>query len=187
MAENQDKELMECIAVGGNTAETCGYKEKAKTEAKGTECAKLHAKEVQGQIIEVRDRIGPFIYSFSYAVRPGEEPIFKDPGNVRPFDRDLKPPADRSIMHVNDIENFYEIQIKLPGVEKSNIDLEFYEDNIVVVTGDEKRYHGQIVFSVPVETNTVSAEYKNGVLYIRMGKAKEYKPGSAIGTKIPVS
>lgn len=186
MAEKQDEELMECIAVGGDTAETCGYQEKTKTEAENIGQAKLHAKEVQGQIIEVKDRIGPFIYSFSYAVRPGEEPIFQDSGNVRPFDRDLKPPADRSIMHVNDSENFYEIQIKLPGVEKSNIDLEFYEDNIVVDTGDEKKYHGQIAFSVPVETNTVSAEYKNGVLYIRMGKAEKYKPGSAIGTKIPV-
>lgn len=37
MTKNQDEELMECIADGGDTAQTCGYQEKAKTEAEDTE------------------------------------------------------------------------------------------------------------------------------------------------------
>jgi len=40
MAKNQNEELIECIADGGDTAQTCGYQEKAKTEAEDTEHAK---------------------------------------------------------------------------------------------------------------------------------------------------
>ena len=36
MAKNQDEDLVECIADGGDTAQTCGYQEKAKTEAEDT-------------------------------------------------------------------------------------------------------------------------------------------------------
>lgn len=186
MAENQDEELMECIAAGGDTAQTCGYQEKAEIEAENIGQAKLHAKEVPDQLIEVKDRIGPFIYSFSYTVSPGEEPMFQDSRDVEPFDRELRPAADKSIMHVEDEEDFYEIQVKLPGVEKSKIDLEFYADNFVIDAGDERWYHGQIIFSIPVESNTISAEYKNGVLYIRMGRAGKYEPINAAGAKIPV-
>ena len=112
--------------------------------------------------------------------------MFQDSGNVKLFDRGLKPAASKSIIHVNDRDDFYEIQVKLLGVEKNNINLEFYEDKFVVDTEDERRYHGQIIFSVPVDPNTVNAEFKNGVLYISVGKAEKYKPSNAIGTKIPV-
>ena len=184
--ENLDKKVLECLALGGDTPETCGYQEKASTEAEDIERAKLDAEEPQGLTIEVKDRIGPFVYRFSYTVRPGEEPMFQDSENVRPFDRDLRPAADKSILHVNDNDDFYEIQVKLPGVEKRNIDLELYEDSFVIDTRDRARYHGQINFSVPVDPKTVSAECKNGVLYIRIGKAEKYGAGNATGTKITV-
>lgn len=45
MAKTQDEELMECIADGGDTAQTCGYQEKAKIEAKDAEQAIQHGVE----------------------------------------------------------------------------------------------------------------------------------------------
>lgn len=48
MAQNQYKELMECIAFGGDTAQTCGFQVRAKTEEEVMEHAKLHAKEAHG-------------------------------------------------------------------------------------------------------------------------------------------
>ncbi len=48
MAENQYKELMHCIAFGGDTAQTCGFQVRAKTEDEVMEHAQLHAKEAHG-------------------------------------------------------------------------------------------------------------------------------------------
>ncbi len=48
MAQNAYKELMECIAFGGDTAQTCGFHVRAKTEKEVMEHAKLHAQQAHG-------------------------------------------------------------------------------------------------------------------------------------------
>ncbi len=48
MPEDQYKELMHCIAFGGDTAQTCGFQVRAKTEEEVMEHAKLHAKQAHG-------------------------------------------------------------------------------------------------------------------------------------------
>jgi predicted small metal-binding protein len=48
MAKDEYKELMSCIAEGGDTAQACGFHVIAKTEAEVMEHAKLHAKEAHG-------------------------------------------------------------------------------------------------------------------------------------------
>ncbi|MFB3766444.1 MAG: DUF1059 domain-containing protein [Methanotrichaceae archaeon] len=48
MAQNQYKELMECISFGGDTAANCGFRVRAKTEDEVMEHAKLHAKQAHG-------------------------------------------------------------------------------------------------------------------------------------------
>ena len=48
MAKNEYKELLSCIAAGGDTAQTCGFQVRAKTEAEVIEHAKVHAKVAHG-------------------------------------------------------------------------------------------------------------------------------------------
>jgi len=48
MAKEEYKELLSCIASGGDTAQTCGFQVRAKTEAEVMEHAKVHAKEAHG-------------------------------------------------------------------------------------------------------------------------------------------
>lgn len=48
MAENQYKELMHCIAFGGDTAQTCGFQVRAKTEDEVMKHVEMHAKEAHG-------------------------------------------------------------------------------------------------------------------------------------------
>ncbi len=132
-------------------------------------------------------RVGPFVYGFSYTFEPGKEPIFQEFGNIRPSDRGLTPGVDRTPMiDIMDKGDFYEILVELPGVEKTNIDLDFFEDNFVVVTRGDRRYRARKILSVPVDPNTADATYKDGVLHIRVEKAEEYKPSKTIGTKVPV-
>ncbi|MGA9099331.1 MAG: Hsp20/alpha crystallin family protein [Methanotrichaceae archaeon] len=137
---------------------------------------------------DVREqRVGPFVYGFSYTSEPGKEPIFQEFGNIRPSDRGLTPGVDRTPMiDVMDKGDFYEMQVELTGVEKSNINLDFHEDNFVVVTRGDRRYRARTILRVPVDPNTADATYKDGVLHIRVEKAEEYKPSKTIGTKVPV-
>lgn len=142
---------------------------------------------VQGPTGDVRERVGPYVYGFVYTSRPDEEPLFQEFGNIRPTDRGLQPIVGLTPMvDVNDKGDFYEILVELPGVEKNDINLDFYEDSFVVDTNGEKKYRGRIPLKVPVNPNTASAEYKNGVLHIRVEKAEEYKPSKTMGTKVPV-
>jgi predicted small metal-binding protein len=48
MAKEEYKELLSCITSGGDTAQTCGFQVRAKTEAEVMELAKVHAKEAHG-------------------------------------------------------------------------------------------------------------------------------------------
>jgi predicted small metal-binding protein len=54
MAKDEYKELLSCIAQGGDTAQTCGFQVRAKTEAEVMELAKVHAKVAHGM-----DKISP--------------------------------------------------------------------------------------------------------------------------------
>jgi predicted small metal-binding protein len=54
MAKNEYKELLSCIAQGGDTAQACGFQVRAKTEAEVIELAKVHAKVAHGM-----DKISP--------------------------------------------------------------------------------------------------------------------------------
>ena len=144
-------------------------------------------KVIQGPTGDVRERVGPFVYGFSYTSSPGEEPIFQEFGNIRPTDSGLQPIVGLTPMvDINDKGDFYEILVELPGVEKNDIDLDFYEDSFVIDTSGDKKYRGRTVLKVPVNPNKAEASYKNGVLYIKVEKAEEYKPSKAIGTKVPV-
>lgn len=142
---------------------------------------------VKGPMGDVRERVGPFVYGFTYTSQPGEEPMFQEFGNIRPSDRGLGIGIERTPMiDINDKGDFYEAQVELPGVDKSNIDLDFYEDQFEVITRGDKRYRGRVILKVPVDPDTASAEYRNGVLHIKVEKAEEYKPSLTIGTKVPV-
>jgi predicted small metal-binding protein len=55
MAKDEYKELMSCIADGGDTAQNCGFQVRAKTDAEIIEHAKLHAKMVHDMEITTDD------------------------------------------------------------------------------------------------------------------------------------
>jgi predicted small metal-binding protein len=56
MAKEEYKELLSCIAFGGDSAQTCGFQVRAKTEAEVMEHAKVHAKESHGmEVISPED------------------------------------------------------------------------------------------------------------------------------------
>jgi HSP20 family protein len=96
----------------------------------------------------------------------------------------------RADVHEND--NAFVVQLDLPGVEKDNVKVKF-EDDTLVVSGerkhessvDEKNFHrverayGSFTrsISIPkdVDSEKISASFKNGVLEITLPKADEVK------------
>jgi HSP20 family protein len=133
------------------------------------------------------ERVGPYVYGFSYTAEPGKEPLFQEFGNISPADRDMERLEGRiPMVTVSDKGDLYEISVELPGVEKEKINLEFYENSFHVETEGEPKFHGQAVLGYPVEPDTAKASYINGVLRIEVEKQEEWKPGKLLGTKVPV-
>ena len=105
--------------------------------------------------------------------------------------------AEYPLVNIMEGENGYEIDVSIPGVDPADLSLEISERNISI-SGERKsqegkyyrqeRSHGsfQRVFSlnVPIDRDKAEAEFKDGILKIRLPKAAASLPRKiSIGTK----
>jgi len=85
------------------------------------------------------------------------------------------------------------VKCELPGMKKEDIEISLH-DNTLSISGERKhekevkegdgyrserffgRFHRSVALAVPVQTNTVKAQYKDGVLTVTLAKAEEAKP-----------
>jgi HSP20 family protein len=142
---------------------------------------------VEGPTGDVRERVGPYVYGFSYTAEPGKEPIFQEFGNISPADQDMERPEGRiPLVMVSDKGDHYEVSIEMPGVEKEKINLDFYENSFHVETEGEPKFHGRTLLAYPVDPNTAKASYMNGVLKIEVEKQEDWKPSKLLGAKVAV-
>jgi HSP20 family protein len=141
---------------------------------------------VQGPKSDVRERVGPFVYGFSYTQEPGKEPIFQEFGNIRPSYRGIEPIQGREpLADIRDKGDFYEISVELPGVNKDDITLDFYDDSFVVDTKGDMKFHGRSILWHEVNPDTAKASYRNGILNITVEKKEEWKHKAA-GTSVAI-
>ena len=104
--------------------------------------------------------------------------------------------AEYPLANILEGENSYEIDVSIPGVDPADLSLEISERNISI-SGERKsqegkyyrqeRSHGsfQRVFSlnVPIDRDKAEAEFKDGILKIRLPKAAASLPRKiSIGT-----
>jgi HSP20 family protein len=144
-------------------------------------------RKVQGPTGDVRKRVGPFVYGFSYTQEPGKEPIFQEFGNIRPSSRGIEPSQGREPMvDIQDKGDTYEISAELPGVDKENISLGFYDDGFLVDTTGDRAFHGRYNLWHEVKPDTAKAHYRNGILEITVEKKDEWKHRGDEGTSIPI-
>lgn len=147
------------------------------------------ARTVQGPIGDVRQRTEPFVYGFSYTQEPGKEPIFQEFGNVRPSYRGIgleETEGRAPLVDIKDKGDHYEISAELPGVDKEDVTLDFYEDSFMVDTKGKKRFHGRWPLWHTVNIDTARASYKNGILEITVEKKEEWKHKESEGTNIAI-
>jgi HSP20 family protein len=85
------------------------------------------------------------------------------------------------------------VKCELPGMKKDDIEISL-NDNTLTISGERKqerevkegegcrserffgRFHRSITLPVAVQTNTVKAHYKDGILAVTLAKAEEAKP-----------
>lgn len=85
------------------------------------------------------------------------------------------------------------VKCELPGMKKEEIEISLHE-NTLTVSGERKnerevkegdgfrrerffgRFHRSVTLPVPVDTNKVKANYKEGILTVSLSKAEEAKP-----------
>ncbi len=113
-------------------------------------------------------------------------PVFSNPLNVK------KNSIWRPAVEVKQNDKEYKIKVQLPGVDKNDIDVELDNDFMTITAEieeekeqkDEKemnekfhtcefrygKYQRTISFDQPIKTSEAQAEYKNGILTIKIPK-----------------
>jgi len=121
---------------------------------------------------ELPDR--PFVYGFSVTQRPGEEPAFREFGNVPP-DREMEQPEAHAVhigerkplIDVLETEDNVHVIAEMPGIEKKDIRLDATESVVDLhASHGERKYSEHIDLPVKVDPDSAEATYKNGVLEV---------------------
>ena len=121
-------------------------------------------------------------------------PSFSHPLNVK------KNSIWRPAVEIKQNDKEYKVKVQLPGVEKNDIDIELDNDFMTITAEIEEekeqkeekeynkkfntcefrygKYQRTISFDQPVKSEQAEAEYKNGVLYIKVPKQEIKNPKS---------
>ncbi|MGB9577162.1 MAG: archaeal heat shock protein Hsp20 [Candidatus Norongarragalinales archaeon] len=123
-------------------------------------------------------KYGPFVYGFSLRTGPDGKPVFEEFGNVPPVVKGKAKNFGEREPLVDVIEGSREVTVivELPGVEKNEIRLRATEDSLLVrVDNPNYKYSKNIDLRVKVKPDTAKATYKNGVLEVKLERAKPGK------------
>ena len=118
------------------------------------------------------------IYGFSIRTGTGEKPKIQTFGNIKTVKEKTKPEfkiteTREPIVDVFDEKDHILVVAELPGVSEKSIKLELKGDILILEAGDEKRkYSKEILLSAKVELDGKKENFKNGVLEIKIPKAK---------------
>ncbi len=84
----------------------------------------------------------------------------------------------------DDKKNLYNIEVELPGVKKSDIDLKVLPGGFMMkATKGEIEYRGDYTFFCPVEPEKTNAKYQDGLLIIDIPLKEPYEDATKISVK----
>lgn len=111
----------------------------------------------------------PQIYGFSMQVGPDGIPHVERFGNVIPVgkDRDTREPFTSSM--IDEKNNEVNITAEMPGIRKEDIELNATENEVVIkADSNGRKYYKYIPAPSPVDPDSASAKYNNGVLEVTL-------------------
>lgn len=119
----------------------------------------------------------PVFYGFSITVGPDGKPVVREFGNVKPSGgrkvvaSDVREPLVDVIYDEKD--NEVKVIAEMPGVDKDKITVEAADDSVYIkAEGADRKYETTVPLDVKVDPGSAKANYKNGVLEIKL-KTKE--------------
>jgi HSP20 family molecular chaperone IbpA len=114
-----------------------------------------------------------------YATKPLSRLKISKPKSKKPTTRTPMPPPAASINEKEPIIDIFEeedhinVMAELPGVEENDVRLKI-GDNLLTISADtsEKKYYKEVKLPTSVEKKSVESKYRNGVLEVKLKKAK---------------
>lgn len=135
--------------------------------------------------------VGPIVYGYSMTVGPDGKPVVREFGNVKPsFEQRRFGPAKPGLTVKEEREPLVDVitegeQIRvvaeLPGVEKTDINLQCAESELTIsVDTPQRKYHKVLELPDPVDPESPKASYKNGVLEVLLKRRRPSPKGKEI-------
>lgn len=133
---------------------------------------------------EKRRVFGPYVYGFRITVGPDGKPVIEEFGNVKRFrGRPIISEEREPLVDVFESGDEITVVAELPGVEKNKIDLKVTDDRrklIIRASNGGRKYYKEVELPSEVEPESAKANYKNGVLEVKLKKSKVEKKGYSI-------
>ncbi len=119
---------------------------------------------------------GPYVYGFRITIGPDGKPHIEEFGNVRKIrGRPVISEEREPLVDVFEEGDEVVVIAELPGVNKEKIKCRVSEDRkklYIKASNEYHKYYKEVELPVPVEPGSAKASYKNGVLEVRLKKAK---------------
>ncbi|MBI4399933.1 Hsp20/alpha crystallin family protein [Candidatus Micrarchaeota archaeon] len=115
----------------------------------------------------------PFVYGFSMRIGPDGKPVVQEFGNIKPK---LKGAEDEiePLIDVIEEKEIVTIIAEVPGINKEEISLKATEETLSIRVDNAGRKYNKIVkLPVKVKPETAKANYKNGVLEVKLEKIEK--------------
>jgi len=136
-------------------------------------------------------QVGPIVYGYSMTVGPDGKPVIREFGNVKPSMEPTRfgPPKPGLTVKeereplVDVIAEGDQVRVvaELPGVEKTDINLQCSENELTIsVDTPQRKYHKTLDLPASVDPESPKATYKNGVLEILLKKQRPSPKGREI-------
>lgn len=129
---------------------------------------------------------GPYYYGYELTVGPDGKPHVKEWGNARPTtaltESGIREPyVDET---VNEKEHLLKFVTEMPGIEKSDINVNIIDNAVSIsATRGERKYGVKIPLKYKVEDNSAKAKYTNGILELTFKLAEEKPKGKVVSVE----
>lgn len=127
---------------------------------------------------------GPYVYGVRITIGPDGRPVVERFGNVRSVGGKPMISEEREPL-VDVFEDKDEITVvaELPGVEKEKIKIKVSDDRrklIIKASNEQRKYYKEIELPAEVDPKSAKASYRNGVLEVKLKKARKESKGFEI-------
>ena len=130
----------------------------------------------------------PVVHGFKINIGPDGKPRIEDFGNKQVKSADGAQVISEEREPLTDIiegDNDVAVTVEIPGVEKTDIDLNVTNDQIEIkVDSPKRKYHKRLDLPCDVLPKTTKATYKNGVLDVVIKRKEKKKPGDGYKVNI---